>query len=107
MSIENMMMGAGGFFMLVIMQALFINGVKESMKEHNVLYFYDQWIRKRPSWFSKPMGVCVKCMASVWGGVTYWPAMLMMFGWHWQEVPLYIFDVGILVFLNFYFYKQI
>lgn len=107
MTMTDMAMGAAGFILMCVIQALFINGVKESMKENNVLYFYDQWLRKLPDWFNKPMGICVKCMASVWGAVTYWPGVLMMFGWSWREVPLFILNVGVLIFLNFFFYKKI
>lgn len=96
-----------GFILMALVQSVFINGIKESMKENNILHFYDKWIRTLPSELGKPMGVCIKCASSFWGGVTYWPFVLIVFGFHWQEILVFVMDVGVLVYLNLFFYKKI
>jgi len=57
-------------------------------------------------WWSKPVCGCVKCMASFWGTITYWPAVLLIFGFHWWEVALWVPDLFILVYLNWFLYKR-
>jgi hypothetical protein len=110
------------FAVFVVLQGIFINGVDQSFSGQcaediqrgrvcNGLIFFPValWMDKkiRQDWIKKPLYKCVRCMASVWGGVTYWPAVLMMYGWSWKEVPVFIFDVFILVIVNFYIYKKI
>lgn len=111
-----------GFSFFVLLQAIFINGVHQSFsgtctedvrlgKVCNGLIFFPlaQWMDKhiKYSWIKKPLYKCVRCMASVWGALTYWPAVLMFVGFDWREMPVFVFDVYILVILNFYIYKKI
>lgn len=107
-TIFDLFVGIISFGVFAVLQALFINGVKESMSEGNILHWYSILIaRIKSDWIRKPMGDCINCMASVFGGITYWPTVVMVFGFWWQEIPLFVFDVFILVYLNFYFYKKI
>lgn len=45
-------------------------------------------------------------MASFWGAVTYWPAVIYLFGFNLVEIPVFIFDVFILVTTNWIIYKK-
>lgn len=60
---------------------------------------YSKWVRK-------PIIECVKCMASFWGTLTYWPIMLWVFGFEWWQIPVWIVDMIILVYVNYYWYKK-
>lgn len=76
-----------GFFIFCFLQALFINGVHycfqggcvNDIKDGKVCkgeIFYKMAPRffernKNKTWF-KPIGGCIKCMASVWGTITFW-----------------------------------
>jgi hypothetical protein len=110
------------FAVFVLLQAIFINGVYQAFSGkctediergtvcNGLLLFpiallMDKKIKQ--DWIKKPLYKCVRCMASVWGALTYWPAVMMMFGWNWKEVPVFVFDVFILVIVNFYIYKKI
>jgi len=45
-------------------------------------------------------------MSSVWGGLTYWPTVLWVYGFRVEEIPVFIADVFILVYLNWFLYKR-
>ena len=120
--IEEILLYVIGFVIFVILQALFINGWHESFAggctqdltkgkicSGNIFY------KISPSFFEKhrgnvwtlPLWGCIKCESSVIGGLTYWPIVLWIFGFHGIEILIYIFDVFILVYLNYFFYKRL
>lgn len=111
------------FSIFVVLQALFINGVYETFRGEKLVdglsgkvdyqgmifymmapKFFEKY--KYREW-AKPFWRCVKCMSSIWGGLTYWSVVLSIFGFHWIEILGFIFDVFILVYLNFYFFKRV
>lgn len=111
------------FFLFTILQSLAINGMHESMKgsalkddinnkinyQGNILYmisprFFEKYKYK---YWSKPLFSCVKCMASVYGALTYWPIMILLFGFNWFEVLVFVWDIPILVSLNYWIYKKL
>jgi len=99
--------------LFIIIQAWFINGVHISFKGYkqndilhgNIFYlmFAHKWSGEE--WWQKPLYSCVKCMASLWGALTFWPFVLYVYGFHWVELPIFVADVFALAFLNFFFYK--
>jgi|ERR1700733_2714703 len=91
----------------VVLQSLAINGFQQSMDEGMVLNPYKKWLQKQPKWFGMPMGLCIKCMASVGSIVTFWPAVLFVYGWHPMEVFAWIMDIFVLISLNSYIYKKV
>jgi hypothetical protein len=110
------------FAVFVLLQAIFINGVHAAFSGKctedvklgqvcNGLIFFPlaRWMDKniKYDWIKKPIYKCVRCMSSVWGGLTFWPVAIMYFGFHWQELLVYVFDIFILVILTFYIYKKI
>lgn len=110
------------FFIFVVFQSLVINGVYESFKgskyvdengkvTYGGMIFYNispKFFEKvRFKWWVKPMWGCIKCMASVWGAITFWPTVIYLFGFLWVEIPIFIADVFMLVYLNYFFYKRI
>lgn len=62
-------------------------------------YKYSKWIRK-------PIIQCIKCMASFWGGLSYWPVVLFLFGFNWLEVPVFFADMFCLTYLNWVLYLK-
>lgn len=95
------------FFIFTILQSLFINGVKEAFGEGHILYPVNKFLTKRLSeYWRRPLFGCIRCMASFYGAITFFPFAIYLFGWRWEEIPVYFFDVGILIYLNFYFYKK-
>jgi hypothetical protein len=96
------------FSIFLVLQALFINGVKYCFEKDNVFYkiapgFFER--NKGKVWTMNLWG-CVRCMSSVWGAITFWTGVLVYHGWHWQEIPLFFFDLGILIPLNWIIYKK-
>lgn len=91
----------------VLFQGLAINGFQQSMDEGMILNPYKKWLQKRRSWIGKPMGLCVKCMASIGSTLTFWPAALYCYGWHPFELFVWVFDILILVTVNFWIYKKL
>ncbi len=64
------------------------------------VYKYNYFIRK--SIFIS----CIKCGSSFWGLITFVPLFIYLEGLRWEILPLAIFNILTLVFLNVYFYKQ-
>lgn len=110
------------FTVFVFLQAFFINGVHECCRggctndyakgricTGQVIY------KLNPEWFernkhrdlAKPFFSCVKCMASVWGAITFWPTVIFFYGGSWIEIPVFVFDVFILVTVNWLVYKKL
>lgn len=109
-----------GFLLLLVLQAWVINGVHDSfsgkwklddgkiVKEGMIFYPLAYWLdnRIKNEWIKKPLWKCVKCMASVWGALTFWPVVLFVFGFHFFELYIFVCDVFALVYLNYFFYKR-
>lgn len=112
-----------GFIVMSLLQAIIINGVHESLQgaalkddlskkttyQGNILYMIaPRFIEKyKYRYWSKPLYSCIKCMSSIHGALTYWPLVIYLFGFKWEEIPVYLADVFALVFLNYYFYKKV
>lgn len=95
------------FFLFSVLQAMFINGVKEAFAKEEILYPIRAFLSKYISEFwQKPIFGCVKCMASSWGAITFFPTVVYIYGWKWEFVVIYIFNVGVVSFLNNFFYKR-
>lgn len=96
------------FVIFLILQSLFINGMFDCFQKGNILYPVRLFLSKYISeYFQRPLFSCIKCMSSVYGAGTFWPLVLYWFGFNWFEVYLFIFDVGILVYLNFWLFKRL
>lgn len=91
----------------VLLQGLAINGFNQSMEDGMIFSGYKRWLKKRKGWIGKPLGLCLKCMSSVGGTVTFWPAVLYAFGWHPVELFAWVFDIFVLVSVNFWFFKKL
>jgi hypothetical protein len=96
------------FSIFLILQALFINGVKYCFEKDSIFYrmspgFFER--NKGKAW-TYPVYACVRCMGGVYGAITFWPTVIIMYGFHWQEVPLSILNIGCLITLNFIIYKK-
>lgn len=95
------------FLIFVVLQSLFINGVKDLFGEGMVLYklrlFIDKYVNE---FWRKPIYSCVKCMSSFWGSITFFPFVIYLIGFRWEEIPVFIFDICVLVYLNYFFYKR-
>lgn len=111
------------FFIFILVQGLYINGVYECCRgeklvdsisgkvDYQGMVFYELAPKffennKRKKW-SKMFWSCVKCMASFHSAVTFWPLVIYLFGWHTIEVPIYILDAFSLVSVNWWIYKRL
>lgn len=110
------------FCVFIFLQGLFINGVNECCKGGCIedmntgkkcdgMIIWRLWPnffeRNKDKAWSRPFFSCVKCMSSVHGALTYWPAVIYLFGFNWVEIPVFVFDVFILVVVNFFIYKRL
>lgn len=91
----------------VLFQGLAINGFHQAMDEGMIFNGYKNWLKKRKAWFGKPMGLCIKCSASVGGTITFWPAALYAYGWRPIELFAWVFDIFVLVVINFWIFKKL
>lgn len=107
--IDNLLIGIITFFLFALLQAIIINGIYESMNEKMILSWIPKLIKKviKNEYWQKPIFGCIKCMASLYGALTFWPLVLYLFGWYWQEIPIFIADVFTLVTLNWWIYKRL
>lgn len=112
------------FCLFVILQAYVINGVhycfkytihkkvetNETYIEGNIFYKVSLWFNKRENrickFLSKPLFNCIRCMASIWGTITFWVAVIPIIGFYPQEIIVWLFDILILVSLNWQIYKK-
>ena len=97
------------FFFGSIIQSVFINGVYMCFEEGMILFPLKVRLKKviKNEWYHKPLFSCVRCMASVYSFITYWPFVLYNFGFSLVELPVYVLNIGVLVYVNFFFYKKI
>jgi len=109
------------FLIFVVLQAMAINGIFELFRgskindlikgeiyKGNLFYmispkFFEK--NKDKFWASNLFG-CVKCMSSTYSLITFFPLVIYLFGFHWEEIFIWAFDAFILVFLNYFFYKK-
>jgi len=96
------------FVIFIILQGLFINGVYESFQEGMVLSPVKKFLSLFISeFFQLPLFGCIRCMASWWGTVTFMPTVIYLYGFHWVEIPIQVFDIFVLCFVNFFIYKKV
>lgn len=96
------------FVIFFVLQSIAINGVYESFQPGQIFYLIAPGFieRNKNKKWSKPFFSCVRCMASVWGGIFFWGTIIPIFGFHPFEIWVFIFDVFLLVYLNPWFYKK-
>ncbi len=95
------------FFIFSILQSLFIVGVKELFNDGMILYKLRVVIDKNVSEFwRKPLYSCVRCMSGLYGAITFWPVVIYQYGFMIEEIPVFVFNIGVLVYLNYFFYKK-
>ena len=95
------------FLIFSVLQAMFINGVKNCFEEGMIFYGLRIWIDEIfGDFFNKAIYKCIRCMSSVYGTLTFWGFVIPIFGFYKAEIPIYIADVFILVYLNYFLYKR-
>lgn len=112
----------GSFCLFIILQSLAINGIyyafsggclndidKGKICKGNIFFlinpdFFDK--NKDKEW-ARPIFSCVRCMASTYSIITYWPVVLYLFGFHWIEIFVWVFDVCILASLNWLIFRKL
>ena len=95
------------FLLFVLVQGLFIVGVKSCFEEWMILEKPALWVKRKlgPYW-SKPFVGCIRCMSSVYGFITYWPAVIFVYGFDVWQIPVFIVDVFVLVYVTWFLYKK-
>jgi len=120
--IEQLILYIISFLIFVVLQSMAINGwhtcfeggcvddINTGKKcSGNIFYsispsFFEK--HKGKEW-TRPLWGCVKCESSVIGALTYWPIVLCIFGFYPIEILVFIFDMFILVYLNYFMYKKL
>jgi hypothetical protein len=112
----------GAFFVFIILQGLAINGAYEAFAggcvtdingkkscSGNILYMLNPafFERNKNKYWAKPFFACVKCMSSAWGSITFWGTVIPVFGFHLFEIWVWIWDVFILVSVNWIISKKL
>jgi len=88
-------------------QSLVINGIKNTMEDGMILGGFAKWVNKNfGEFWSKPVVSCIRCMSSLWGAITFWPPVICCFGFELWQIPVFICDVFVLVYFNYYLYKR-
>ena len=74
-------------------------------KEFYVLY-KEEVKYKFNSWVRKSVGMsCIKCAASFYSLITFIPTFIYIFGFRWEILPLFVFNIFSLVYINYFLYK--
>jgi hypothetical protein len=110
------------FSFFTILQSFAINGWHEACKGNctndinkgkicngNILYkiYPDFFDKNRNKTWALPIFGCIKCESSVIGGIIYWNTIIPLIGFHLFEIPLWMFNILILVTLNWKIYKNL
>jgi Fe2+ transport system protein B len=97
------------FLVFAFLQSLFMVGIHLAMKKDEVLYPFSAWVetKLKKEWINKVLVTCVKCKASAYGVVTFFPAVIWAYGFHIWELPVFLFDVAVVSVLNFYIYQKV
>jgi len=96
------------FSIFIALQSLVINGIFAATREGMFLYPVRLFVAKYVSkYWMNPIFGCISCMSSLWGIVTFSSIVIPLFGFHWVEILILIFDIFILCVLNYYFYKKL
>lgn len=96
------------FILIVFLQSLIINGLSFSFEKGMVLEWWPKLVKKyiKNEFWHKPLFSCIKCMSSIFGYITFWPVVIYFYDLQWVQIPVFIADVFILVWLNFFIYKK-
>lgn len=95
------------FLVFAVMQSLFINGVKELFQDGMIFSRLRNFFIKHISEFwRKPLYSCVRCMSGLYGALTFFPVAIYLHGLRWELIFVFLFDVGILIYLTYFFYKR-
>lgn len=95
------------FSLFVVLQSFAINGWHQSFQDGMIFNKIKLFFKDRiPEKIQLPIWGCIRCESSLIGGIIYWTFVLLIFGFHKIEIPIYILDVFILVHLNFFIYKR-
>ncbi len=73
------------FWLRIALSTLVILGIWNALDPEMILAPVGRWLERRPAWFSKPMGLCLPCMAS-----TYGTAMWFLTGGDWRGLPTFV-----------------
>lgn len=70
--------------------------------------FYKEFVQFRFSKYVRmPIIQCIKCMSSFWSiFFTFTPVMVYLFGWQWWLLPLALFNIFALAYLNNWLYRS-
>ena len=98
-----------GFCVFVFLQALLINGLKETMREGMILQWFPVCIKKviKNEFWHKGLFSCIQCMGGAFGLITFWSVVIPVFGFCYKEIGVSIADCFILVFVNGVVYKKL
>jgi hypothetical protein len=91
-------------FEAIIKQQAATSGFKwEYVEEEGAYAFYKEYKKYRFSkWVRMPILGCIRCMPSYWSPITYWVPVLIVFGFQWWQVPLWVASIPSVTFLNTY-----
>lgn len=109
------------FCVFLILQGLYINSIYElcrgkcvdeaGMKKCSGNLFYEIkplfFEGNKDKFWAKPLYTCVRCMASVHGTYTFWIAALLVHGFSFNLILVWLFDIVILVSINWLIFKKI
>lgn len=109
-------------FIFIILQGLFINSMYELFRgkcvndlvkgyqcQGNLFYSINPsfFEKHKESFWAKPLYTCPRCMASIHGTYTFWIAVLPIYGFSFYLIGVWIFDIVILVSVNWLIYKKL
>lgn len=120
---ENIFWWCAASALFVFFESMFIIGLNAcfkgaksvdsvTTKEHYTgMVFYMMapkfFERMKHKWYTQNLWVCYKCMSLPYGMICFWSTALFLFGFHWIEIPLSIFNVFIVLSMNMYLYKKL
>lgn len=111
-----------GFILFAIVQSFVINGWHECFRfsctndlskgkvcDGNIFYkLFPKFIEdNKGKLWTTPIFGCVKCESSVMGSITFWSAILPLFGFNPYEIVVWVFDMFFLVTLNWIIYRKL
>lgn len=91
---------------LKVWAAAYLHGALDYDEANQTIMFYQNVTFYRFSkWLRKPILTCIICMASFWSIFTFLIPVILIFGWHWQIIPIWVANMFCLSYLNYVIFK--
>lgn len=75
-------------------------GIKYELHGRRMVFYKEYKEYRLSKWWRLPTLGCIRCMSSYWSLVTFWLPLLIVFGFHWWMLLVWLANVPSVTFVN-------